>query len=187
MLYERYSCEPKQAAVWRIQYDILYLTQNLLGQLTSVWYSSSVLEPHDVTCLSQDDKAKVPLGLPAANKQSTIVKNMEYEVKLPDHDFVVASGHKLTPSVIAGLEVFAGNFDHGVSYSGPTYISIRSGKHAADLRHLYANVQAFKPLLYREDGLTKPILVIFVDGGPDENPRYKETIKFACSNFIQAA
>lgn len=151
----------------------------------------SILGPHDVACLSQDDKAKVPLGLPAANKQSTIVMNMEYEVKLPDHDFVVASGHKLTPSVIAGLEVVAGKFDHGVTYSGPTYIGIRSGKHdssvagthAADLRHLYHDVQEFKPLLYRDDGTLKPVLVILVDGGPDENPRYKETIRFACANF----
>jgi len=30
---------------------------------------------------------------------------MEYRVKLPDHDFVVAAGHKLVPSVIAGLEI----------------------------------------------------------------------------------
>lgn len=153
----------------------------------------SILGPHDVACISQDDKAKVPLGLPAANKQTTIVMNMDYEVKLPDHDFVVAAGHKLTPSVIAGLEVLAGKFENGVTYSGPTYIGIRSGKHdssvaathAADLRNLYANVSAFKPFLFRDDGLAKPIVVIFVDGGPDENPRYKETIKFACQNFIE--
>ena len=99
--------------------------------------------------------------------------------------------NKLTPSVIAALEVLAGRLDNGVSYSGPTYIGIRSGKHdssvaathAADLRHLYQNVQSFKPFLYREDGLVKPVLMIFVDGGPDENPRYKETIKFACKHF----
>ncbi len=44
---------------------------------------ASILGSHDVACLSQDDKAKVPLGLPAANNQSTIVMNMEYRVKLP--------------------------------------------------------------------------------------------------------
>jgi len=26
--------------------------------------------------------------------------------------------------------------------------------------------------------------MILVDGGPDENPRYRETIRFACANFI---
>ena len=66
---------------------------------------ASTLGPYDVACLSQDDKAKVPQGLPAANKQSTILMNLEYRVKLPDHDFVIASGHKLTPSVIAGLDI----------------------------------------------------------------------------------
>ena len=152
-----------------------------------------VLGSHDIACLSQDDKAKVPLGLPAANKQSSIVMNMEYRVKLPDHDFVVASGHKLTPSVIAALEIKPGRQQGAVSYSGPTYIGIRSGKHdssvaathAADLRHLYDNVDSFKDILYRADGTVKPILIVLVDGGPDENPRYGETIKFACSNFIR--
>jgi hypothetical protein len=153
---------------------------------------ASILGSYDVACLSQDDKAKVPLGLPAANKQSTILMNMEYRVKLPDHDFVVASGHKLIPSVIAGLTIESGiNLKSAVTTSGPTYIGIRSGKHdssvaathASDLRHLYADVQQFRDVLYRQDGTVKPVLILLVDGGPDENPRYKETIKFACDNF----
>jgi hypothetical protein len=152
-----------------------------------------VLGPHDIICLSQDDKAKVPLGLPAANKQSTIVMNMEYRVKLPDHDFVVAAGHKLIPSVIAGIQIASNKLQGAVSSSGPTYIGIRSGKHdssiaathAADLHHLYDDVESFKDILYRTDGAVKPILILLVDGGPDENPRYGETIKYACSNFLK--
>lgn len=153
---------------------------------------SSILGPYDVACLSQDDKAKVPLGLPAANKQSTIVMNMEYQVKLPDHDFVISAGHKLTPSVIAGLKIEPNKLSSAVTSSGPTYIAIRSGKHdssvaathCSDLRHLYEEIEPFRSILYRDNGTTKPVLVILVDGGPDENPRYKETIKFACANFI---
>lgn len=155
----------------------------------------SVLGPNEVACLSQDDKAKVPLGLPAANNSivmNSIVMNMEYQVKLPDHDFVIAVGHKLVPSVIAGLTIAEGKLDNAVGYSGPTFIGIRSGKHdssvaathAADLRHLYDNVESFRSILWQNDGLIKPILVIFVDGGPDENPRYRETIRFACAQFI---
>lgn len=151
----------------------------------------SWLGPHEVACISQDDKAKVPIGLPAANKQSTVVMNMEYQIRLPDHDFVIAAGHKLTPSVIAGLVISEGKLDNAVGYSGPTYIGIRSGKHdssiaathAADLYHLYQNVESFHDLLFQANGLVKPILVIFVDGGPDENPRYRETINVACANF----
>ena len=42
----------------------------------------------------------------------------------------------------------------------------------------------FRKILYGDDGTVKPVLVVLVDGGPDENPRYKETIKVAYSNFI---
>jgi len=151
----------------------------------------SILGPQDVACISQDDKAKVPLGLPAANKQTSVVMNMEYQVKLPDHDFVIAAGHKLVPSVVAGLTIAAGKLDNAVGYSGPTYIGIRSGKHdssvaathAADLRHIYEDVPEFRSILWQSSGLNKPVLVVFVDGGPDENPRYRETIKFACEHF----
>lgn len=71
--------------------------------------------------LSQDDKARVPLGLPAANKQAPILMHLEYVVQLPDHDFVVAEGHKLIPSVYAAC----GITDKAVTYSGPTFIAIR--------------------------------------------------------------
>lgn len=138
----------------------------------------SLLRPQEVACISQDDKAKVPLGLPATNKQSTVVKNMEYQIILPDHNFVFAAGHKLTPSVIAGLVISEGRLEKAVGYSGSTFIGIRSGKHdfsiaathAADLRHLYQHVSSFHQLLHKDNGQVKPVLVILVDGGPDENP-----------------
>ena len=44
--------------------------------------------------LSQDDKARVPLGLPAARKQAPLLMYHDYKISLPDHDFVIASGHK---------------------------------------------------------------------------------------------
>ena len=45
-------------------------------------------------------------------------------------------------------------------------------------------VDEFKSLLHREDGTVKPVLIILVHGGPDENPRYRETIKFGCAIFL---
>ena len=124
--------------------------------------------------------------------QSTM--NMEYRIKLPDHDFVMASGHKLTPSVTAGLTIESGKLNSANSYSGSTYISIRSGKHnssiaathAIDLQHLYADINQFENLVHRLDGTVKPILILLVDGSPGENPRYKETIKYACENFTKS-
>lgn len=39
---------------------------------------ASVLGPNEVTYISQDDKAKIPIGLPAATKQAPLLMHMEY-------------------------------------------------------------------------------------------------------------
>ena len=56
--------------------------------------------------------------------------DVEYKVKLPDQDFVIAKQHKLVPSVIGDMQVKAKTFSSdAVTYLGPTYIGIRSAKH----------------------------------------------------------
>ena len=55
--------------------------------------------PQSVLFLSNDDKARVPLGLVAASLQILILMHMEYKVRLPDHNFVVGPRHTLIPSV----------------------------------------------------------------------------------------
>ena len=52
---------------------------------------SSTLGPNEVCFICQDDKARVPIGLTAANKQSPLLMHVEYRVSLPDHDWVVAA------------------------------------------------------------------------------------------------
>ena len=52
--------------------------------------------------LSQGDKARVPIGLTATNEQSPLLMLLEYRVCLPDHNWVVAAGQKLIPSVWSG-------------------------------------------------------------------------------------
>ena len=52
-----------------------------------------------VFLVSIDDKAKVPLRITPATHQAPRVMHIEHEVRLPDHDFAVASKHKLAPSV----------------------------------------------------------------------------------------
>ena len=52
--------------------------------------------PEALTYLSIDDKARVPLGLAAANLQSPILMHLEYKVRLNDHDFVVGGRRHLT-------------------------------------------------------------------------------------------
>lgn len=39
---------------------------------------ASLLGPKEVTYISQDDKAKVPIGMPAANKQAPLLMHMQY-------------------------------------------------------------------------------------------------------------
>ena len=75
--------------------------------------------PQQVTFHAQDDKAKVGIGLPASKKQASILMHMEYQVQLPDHDYVVAPMHKLIPSVIADMEVKEKMFSkEAVGYTG---------------------------------------------------------------------
>ena len=61
---------------------------------------AAILGPPEVTFHSQDDKAKVLVGLTAANKQAPMLMHMEYQLKLPDHD-----KHKLIPSVNGDMKL----------------------------------------------------------------------------------
>ena len=152
---------------------------------------ASLLGPNEVVFHSQDDKCRVPIGLTAANKQAPLIMHMEYKIKLSDHDFVIAPQHKLIPSVIAGIGIKLNNIAEltGVTYSGPTYVAIRSAKHCSSTaeQHLIdmkrvSLLSEFQDDMYK-DGLHKPIMIITVDGGPDENPRYSKTIKCAIDYF----
>lgn len=127
-------------------------------------------------------KAKVkPIGLTAVNKQAPLLMHVEYRVSLPDHDWVIASKHKLTPSVYAGIEIKENGMGkiEAVSYSGPTYIAILSGKHSSstalshglDFERLFS-MPEFNVIMKDTSGNVKPVCIIMVDGGPDENPRY---------------
>ncbi|CAF4894135.1 unnamed protein product, partial [Rotaria sp. Silwood1] len=130
--------------------------------------------------LSQDDKCKVPLGLPAAKIQAPMLMHLDYRVRLPDHDWTVAARHQLTPSVYAACIL---SEDGDLSYSGPTYIAIRSAKHefstaeshALDFDRLIC-LKEFEEAALDETGQVKPIVIATVDGGPDENPRFPKTL-----------
>lgn len=162
-------------------------TINMLEQL------ASILGQNEVCFLSQDDKARVVMGLTAATKQAPILMHVEYRVTLPDHDFVVAANHKLIPSVIAGCVIKSGQLGRteAVGYSGPTYVAIRSGKHCSSTAFSHGldfnrmcELPEFDQIIQYQ-GTVKPIIIITVDGGPDENPRYKKVISMAIHHFVQ--
>ncbi|KAJ8940658.1 hypothetical protein NQ314_010633 [Rhamnusium bicolor] len=153
---------------------------------------ASFLGPNEVFFLSQDDKARVPIEITAATKQAPLLMHMQYRVSLPDHDWVVAAGHKLIPSVYAGIVIEPNGFGNPskVTYSGPTFIAIRSGKHSSSTAKSHANdfkkifeLESFKSFAYTNTGSTKPVVIISADGGPDENSRYGKVIFYAIQHF----
>ena len=113
---------------------------------------------------------------------------MEYKVILPDHDYVVASQHKLIPSVIGDMQVRENDFSgDAVTYSGPTYCAIRSSKlcvyhHLQDMRRI-RSLDIFDGS-FNKNGEAKPVMIVTVDGDPDENPRYAKTIECAIDYFL---
>lgn len=163
-----------------------------VASIRSLETVASILGPDSVSFLSQDDKARVPIGLTAANKQAPLLMHVEYKVSLPDHDFIIAARHKLIPSVYALCEVKPNEMGRpeAVSYSGPTYIAIRSGKHSSSTATSHAQdldtlltLEPFLKIMKNEDGKVKPVLIISSDGGPDENPRYRKVIAHAIEHF----
>lgn len=71
----------------------------------------------------------------------------------------------------------------------------RSGKHSTsnafthggDLNYLYDNVSEFTDILKCKTAngeyIPKPVLIVISDGGPDENPRYRNVIDVAIHHF----
>lgn len=66
---------------------------------------ASIMGPKNILIVSQDDKARVPLGITAAKFQSPLIMHVDFKVILDDHDFVVGGRHKLIPSVYAGKHI----------------------------------------------------------------------------------
>lgn len=167
-------------------------SQFCLSTIRDLETLASFLGFSQVFFLSQDDKALVPIGITADNKQRSILMSLKYKITLPDHDWVKAPGHKLIPSVYAGIKIKENGIgdSSSVTYSGPTFISIRSSKHdtsnasthAYDFQQLLES-ESFKTFCKNVDESIKPVIIITTDGGPDENPRYEKVIKFAISHF----
>ncbi|KAJ6642919.1 hypothetical protein Bhyg_07875, partial [Pseudolycoriella hygida] len=103
------------------------------ASIRSVEELSSFLGPNEVLFMSNDDKARVTIGLTAAKHQAPMLMHVEYKITLPDHDWVVAGKHKLIASVYAGIVIKPDGLGkpEAVGHSGPTFVAIRSGKHSS--------------------------------------------------------
>ena len=124
-----------------------------------------------VFVISMDDKAKVPIGVAAAAKQAPLMMHVSYEVRLPGHDFVKATKHKLNPSVYAGCEIPSCS-----AYAEPEHESSTAYTHGHDLRKLI-HLAEFVSIVKDKEGFVKPIRLLLCDGGPDENLRCPKTLK----------
>lgn len=137
---------------------------------------ASLLNPHETCFLSQDEKARVLIGITVANKQSPMIMHVEYRVSLPDHDWVVSEQHKLIPFVYAGIEIQHNGLrkPEAVGYSGPKYIAISSGKHCSSTAFAHwldfgrlSNVQEFEKIMKSgPEKSVKPVIFITVNGNP---------------------
>ena len=145
-----------------------------------------LFDPDSICYLSQDDKARIPLGLPISKKQTALIMHVDYKITLPDHDFPIGEKHKLIPSVYAACHMK----DNKVSFSGPTYIALRSAKHDSSTAnsHQYdfqrlTELDEFNQSIKNKIGEIKPILLVAVDGGPDESPSSQKTLVAWCNQF----
>ena len=71
------------------------------------------------------------------------------------------------------------------SYSGETYIAVRSQKHNNSSAHshhedLLRVIELFGDAFKSDDGNLKKIICKGTDGGPDENPRFEKNIIMGC-------
>ena len=121
--------------------------------------------------------------------------HFDYEIRLPDHDFVNVAKHKLTPSVYSACEIrtTSSKVASEIYYSGPTYIVIRSGNHSSSTAYSHGcgldhvlKLEEFKSIVKSEIEV-KPVAMIYSDGGTDENPRFPKTLDYfyPCTWFVR--
>ena len=138
--------------------------ERFIGDLHEI---CTLFGPSTALFLTNDNKARLPIGLAAASLQYPILMHLKYKVRLVDHNFVVPQRHKRIPSVYGVCEVKP-NGD--VSCSGDKFVRIRSGKHDSSnpYTHAYDMRELFKYNLINP----KTILLLTTDSASDEAPRY---------------
>ncbi|EXX54950.1 hypothetical protein GLOIN_2v1766467 [Rhizophagus irregularis DAOM 181602=DAOM 197198] len=146
---------------------------------------AALFSTHSVI-ISQDDKAKVPLGIPAVGRTFQTLQSFQEPVTLPDHDFPIGMQQKLIPSVYLLINPSDTNdtFRNGQLsiFIRPQYqVGTSSATYIIYLNSLTQDSR-FDEIL-KIDGHIKPIWIILVDEGPNENPRHMKNIYQYCRMF----
>ncbi|CAG8817714.1 34249_t:CDS:2, partial [Gigaspora margarita] len=129
----------------------------------------------DAVIISQDDKAKVSLGIPAVGRTFKTLQSINESVLGANHDFPVGSKIKLIPSIYLIIDPANSNdslrLGQLLIFIRPKYfVGTSSLTHMSDLQSIISN-QQFAGALMKENKI-KPIFVLFIDGGPDENLKH---------------
>ncbi|CAG8568014.1 12107_t:CDS:2 [Cetraspora pellucida] len=136
--------------------------------------------------ISQDDKAKISLGIAAIGRTFHILQSSSQPVQIPNHDFVHGSNQKLIPSVYLIIKPSEANDNlrtrQVAIFVWPQWsIGTSSITHMEDLTCLVLDNQYSEAL--KVNGDIKPIWILLVDDGPDENPRHLKNIESYCKIF----
>ena len=152
---------------------------------------AAILSPAEVTFHSQDDKA---CKLTGASKQAPMFMHKEYQVTLPDHDFIVAPKHKVIPSVIGDIKLVKNKDLTNGDYLFMCNIHRYQKCQAFSIIYIHSfkilSLPEFATSFQTDKHEEKKVMIVTVDGGPDENPRYEKIrnclIKYFVENGLDA-
>ncbi len=127
----------------------------------------------------QDDKAKIRLGISAVGRTFKTIQSVNEPVTVKDHDFPTGSKMKLISSVYLVINPADSS---NTLRTGQLFIFIRpeyfirtsSTTHIVDLESIISNEEFSSTL--KKEGKVRPIWILIVDGGPDENLRHMKNI-----------
>jgi hypothetical protein len=150
---------------------------------------ASYLVPDVCVLISQDDKAKIPLGVAAVSRTFHCFQSISSPLTVPDHDFPIANKHKIIPSFYLFL-ASAKQFDEedpvprklACVTRGQLFTSTSAQTHLTDLSNMMKSDCDIQKLTLR-NGVAKPVYFFITDGGPDENPRFLKNIHHYCNFF----
>ncbi len=148
-------------------------------QFASLFADASVI-------ISQDDKAKIGLGIPAIGWTFHRLQSINEPISVADHDFPVGFEQKLIPSVYLMIKLNEKNDDLrtgqlAIFVCHQWSLGTSSLTHMQDLECLTQDFQYDDVLKFnREIWL---IWVLLVNEGSDENPKHLKNIKIYCQLF----
>ncbi|CAG8834202.1 3988_t:CDS:2, partial [Gigaspora margarita] len=155
-----------------------------LASVKAIWIFAEVFT-NDTVIVSQDNKAKIGLGIPAVGHTFKSKQTINEPVSVADHNFFTGSKMKLIPSVYLVIDSANSNDNLRLGqlaiFIKPEYFIGTLSTYIADLQSLVTNKQFAIAIMKRDK--VKPIWVLLIDRGPDKNPKHMKNIVQYCNFF----